>query len=403
MEKANRILVLLFIWLSFCLSSPTLFQAHAAAAPKDTAEKGVDKKQPEPAKKPNGQQPGTVEINPERQQLIGVKKVEAMIQPLQKTIRTVGRIEYDESKLVTVNLKVEGWVERLYGDFTGKYVKKGEPLAEIYSPELLATQLEYINLNKWKRDKAHRFQRNLEFSWGDRYNTTGKMITFDLEALILVAQEKMRFWEITEEQIKKIEESGAPIRTFTLYSPINGYVLQKPAVQGKRVEPGEKLFDLVDLSTVWILSDIYVYELPLVRIGQTAKITISHFPGEEYTSKIDYIYPTISGETRTAKARFTVPNPYGRLKPQMFTSVELKVDLGRRLVIPEDAVIDMGARQAVYVDKGEGYFEPRQVTLGLRANGLVEVLKGIKEGEKIASAANFLIDSESKLKGVFEK
>jgi membrane fusion protein, copper/silver efflux system len=179
-------------------------------------------------------------------------------------------------------------------------------------------------------------------------------------------------------------------------------MIQKPAVQGKRVEPGEKLFDLVDLSTIWIIADIYAYELPLVMIGQTANITISHFPGKEFSSRIDYIYPALSGETRTAKVRFTVPNPDGRLKPQMFTTVELKIDLGKKLVIPEDAVIDTGTRQVVYVDKGEGYFEPRQVTLGSRANGLVEVLKGLKAGEMVASSANFLIDSEAKLKGVLD-
>ncbi len=138
------------------------------------------------------------------------------------------------------------------------------------------------------------------------------MLTFDIEALIQVAQQRMKFWEITDEQIHKIEESGKPIRTFTLYSPMNGYVIQKPAVQGKRVEPGEKLFDMVDLSTVWVIADIYVHELPLVKIGQTANITVSHFPGKEFSSKIDYIYPTLSGETRTAKVRFTLPNPDGR-------------------------------------------------------------------------------------------
>jgi Cu(I)/Ag(I) efflux system membrane fusion protein len=341
-----------------------------------------------------------VEIPSDKQQLIGVKKVEATVRTLEKVIRTIGRIEYDETKLVTVNSKVEGWIERLHADYTGRYVKKGEPLAEIYSPELFATQLEYLNLLEWRHEKAHRFQRNLEFRWGDRYGTTGQMITFDLEAMIQVAQQRMKFWDITEDQIKELEAEGKPKMTFTLHSPVSGYVIQKPAVRGKRFEAGEKLFDLADLSTLWVISDIYVYELPLVKVGQPAKIGLSFLPGKEFTSKIDYIYPLLAGETRTAKVRFIISNPGGQLKPQMFTNVEIKIDLGKRLVIPEDAVIDTGTRKVVYVDKEEGYLEPREVTLGLQGEGVVEVTRGLQTGEKVAAAANFLIDSEAKLKGV---
>ncbi|MDI6729647.1 MAG: efflux RND transporter periplasmic adaptor subunit, partial [Thermodesulfovibrionales bacterium] len=195
-------------------------------------------------------------------------------------------------------------------------------------------------------------------------------------------------------------ETGKPVRTLTVYSPVNGYILQKTALQGMRVMPGEKLFDVADLSNVWIISDIYEYELSLIKTGQRANISLSYFPGKEFSSTIDYVYPTLSGETRTAKVRFSIPNPGGQLKPQMFTNVEVKINLGKRLAIPEDAVIDTGVRQIVYVDKGEGYFEPREVMLGLKADGMVEVLKGLKAGEKIASAANFLIDSEAKLKGI---
>jgi Cu(I)/Ag(I) efflux system membrane fusion protein len=343
-----------------------------------------------------------VEISPDKQQLIGVKKVEATVRPMDKLIRTIGRIEYDETKLVTVNSKVEGWIEKLYVNYTGRYVKEGEPLAEIYSPELFATQLEYLNLLKWRTEKAHRFQRNLEFRWGDRYGTTGQMITFDLEAMIQVAQQRMRFWDITEEQIEELEAEEKPKMTFTLRSPAAGFVIQKPAVQGKRFEVGEKLFDLADLSNLWVISDIYVYELPFVKVGYPAKISFSFLPGKELTSRIDYIYPLLAGETRTAKVRFVIPNPGGQLKPQMFTNVEIKIDLGKRLVIPEDAVIDTGTRKVVYVDREEGYFEPREVTLGLQGEGVVEVTKGLKAGEKVAAAANFLIDSEAKLKGVVQ-
>jgi len=167
-----------------------------------------------------------------------------------------------------------------------------------------------------------------------------------------------------------------------------------------RVMAGEKLFDIADLSSIWITADIYEYELPLLKVGEPATIQLSYFPGREFSSRIDYIYPTLAGETRTAKARFVIPNPGLQLKPQMFTNVELQVDLGKKLSIPEDAVLDTGLRQIVYVDKGNGYFEPREVRIGIRAEKLVEIIEGLKAGDKIAAAANFLIDSEAKLKGV---
>ncbi|MEW6418162.1 MAG: efflux RND transporter periplasmic adaptor subunit [Nitrospirota bacterium] len=328
----------------------------------------------------------TIEIPVDKQQLIGVKTAEVSVMPLHRIIRTVGRIEYDEKRIATVNTKFEGWIEKLFIDYTGRYIKKGEPLAEIYSPELFATQQEFINLLRWARKS-------------DDNNLAG-MLKKDIEAIIEAAKQRLRLYDITEEQINKIAETGTPIRTLTIYSPVSGYVLQKIALQGMRVMPGERLFDVVDLSTVWIVSDIYQYELPLINVNQTAKISLSYIPDKEFSSKIDYIYPALSGETRTAKVRFTIPNPGFQLKPQMFTNIEVKINLGKRLAIPDDAVIDTGIRQIVYVDKGDGYFEPREVAIGLRGEGMVEVTKGLRVGEKVASSANFLINSEAKLKGV---
>jgi Cu(I)/Ag(I) efflux system membrane fusion protein len=336
-----------------------------------------------------GQEAPTVEVPPEKQQLIGVKTSEVSIRPLQKVIRTVGRIEYDERRLATVNTKFEGWIEKLYIDFSGRYVKKGDPLADVYSPELIATQQEFINVIRWARQGRDVKNEHI-----------GRMLTRDADAVVDAARQRLRLWDITDAQIKKIEESEKPIRTLTLYSPVSGYVVQKMALQGMRVMPGEKLFDIADLSTVWITSDIYEYELPLIKVGEAARLSLSYFPGKEFSSKIDYVYPTLAGDTRTAKARFTIPNPGTQLKPQMFTNVEIKIGLGRKLSIPDDAVIDTGTRQIVYVDKGEGNFEPREVMLGLRAEGYREVLMGLKAGEKVATSANFLIDSEAQLKNV---
>lgn len=329
----------------------------------------------------------TVEIPSEKQQLIGVKTTTVAVKPIQKTIRTVGRIEYDERNVSLVNIKFEGWVEKLYVDYAGRYVTKGEPLAEVYSHDLVSTQHEFISLLKWWRD----------IKGGD---DIGSMMSKDVENMIEAVKERFRLWDVTDEQIKKISESAKPIRTLTIYSPVSGYVTEKAAHLGMRVMPGETLFTIADLSTVWIMADVYEYDQPFIKIGQEARISLSYFPGKEFVSKIDYVYPALSGETRTAKARFTIPNPGGQFKPQMFTNVEVKIDLGKRLVVPDDAVIDTGARQIVYVDKGEGNFEPREVKVGLKADGLTEVLQGLKAGEKIASSATFLIDSEAQLKGV---
>jgi membrane fusion protein, copper/silver efflux system len=342
----------------------------------------------------------TVEIPSDKRQTMGLKTAEASIKSLRKTIRTVGRVEFDERKITTVNIKVEGWVEKLYADYTGKYVEKGAPLAEIYSPELLSVQIEYLNLLKWKPSLGLRTQRTIEFSLGDRFNNVGRLTIYDLDPLIEVAKQKLSFWDITEEQIAEIEKSKKPMKTLTVRSPARGYVFQKPAVKGTKVAPGDKLFDIVDLSTVWILADIYEYEMPFVKTGQKARITLSHYPGKEFLSKVDFVYPSLSGQTRTVKARFSIPNPKVLLKPQMFANVEIEVDLGKRLAVPETAVLDTGTRQVVYVDRGDGYFAPRTVKLGIRSNGLAEVLSGIKTGEKVASSAVFLIDSEAKLKGV---
>jgi membrane fusion protein, copper/silver efflux system len=350
---------------------------------------GGPQPQPETEEKQAATEAPTVEIPVDKQQLIGVKVVEVAVKPLQKTIRTVGRIEYDERRMSTVNMKFEGWIEKLHVDYTGRYVKKGEPLAEIYSPELIATQQELINVTKWTKQGREIKDENIS-----------RMLSKDSETIVEAAKQRLRLWDISEVQIKKIEETGKPIRTLTLYSPVSGYVIQKMAIQGMKVMPGEKLFDIADLSSVWIISDIYGDDISLIREGQTALISLSYFPGKDFTSKIDYIYPALSGGTRTSKVRFTIPNPGGKLKPQMFTNVEVKIPLGNKLVVPDDAVLDTGQRQIVYVDKGDGIFEPREVMLGARAEGFREVVMGLKAGEKVATSATFLIDSEAQLKGV---
>jgi membrane fusion protein, copper/silver efflux system len=387
--KISKMIIGLIIGIGLGLSAWPLFaqtHQHGAASEKSRA---LPIK-PDSQKEPVQVEVPTVEIPKDKQQLIGLKTTLVAVRSLQKVIRTVGRIEYDERKMATVNTKYEGWIEKLRVNATGSYVKTGEPLAEIYSPELLATQRELLNAFKWKNST-------------NKDSELGALLTKDAETILDAARQRLKLWDITEEQVKKVEETGQPIKTLTLYSPVSGYVTQKMAVQGMKVMPGDKLFDIVDFSSVWVLADIYENELPVIKLGAQAAISLSYFPDKEFLSKIDYIYPTLSGETRTAKIRFTLPNPGGQLKPQMFTDVNLKINLGKRLVVPEDAVIDTGLRQIVYVDKGDGNFEPREVSVGLKADRMVEVTKGLRVGEKVASSANFLIDSEAKLKGIAPK
>lgn len=342
----------------------------------------------------------TVEIPVDKQKLIGVKTATVSVQPLTKNIRTVGLVEYDQRRLNTINTKLEGWVEKLYINFTGTYVRKGDPIADIYSPELWATQQEFINMVRWaKRSQTRTGNRAAQASGQDDLNVAS-LIDKDAQSLVDAARERLKLWDISDSQIRKIEESEKPIRTLTVYSPFSGYVLQKNVNQGQRIMPGEKLFDIADLSSVWITADIYEFELPLIKVGDPATVQLSYLPGKQFSTHIDYIYPVLEGETRTAKARFSIPNQGGLLKPQMFTNVDLKIGLGRRLAVPPDAVINTGVRRIAYVDKGDGNFEPREVMTGVETEQFVEITSGLKAGDKVASAANFLIDSEAKLKGV---
>jgi Cu(I)/Ag(I) efflux system membrane fusion protein len=303
--------------------------------------------------------------------------------PLEKIIRTVGRVDYDEKRLVTVSPKIGGWIEDLFVDFTGRFVMKGEPLLTIYSPELVSTQEEYLIALQAKRDLV---------------KSPFPEVAGSGNSLAESAKRRLKLWDITDDQIRILEETGQPKKTLTLYSPFSGFVLEKSAYKGMNVMPGMALFKLADLSVVWVLADIYEYELPFVRLGQQASIQLSYLPAETFIGKAIYIYPSLNPETRTAKVRFEFPNPYGKLKPEMYANVEIKVHLGQKVAVPEGAIIDTGIRQMTVVDKGSGYFEPREVKVGAKVDNYYEVIKGLKVGERVVTSAAFLIDSESKLK-----
>ena len=387
------------------------------AAPKEGAVQSGGQQHGQPPAAPAGESPPkspdaaakqeptpapTIEIPPEKQQVIGVRSTPAAVVPLRKTVRTVGRVEYDERKLTTVNTKVEGWIERLYVNYTGTYVKKGERVADIYSPELWATQQEFINLVRWAKKTAPKGAHHTGPGANDQSDAPdlAGMLQKDAEVILDAARKRLKLWDISDAQIRRIEQSETPLKTLAIASPSSGYVQQKYVVQGQRVMAGERLFDVSDLSSVWVVADIYEYEFPFVKEGDVARIRLNAFPDKEYSSRVEFISPTLSAETRTMKVRFSIPNPRGNLRPQMFADVELVVDLGRRLAVPDEAVIDTGLRKIVYIDKGDGIFEPREVVTGAKADKMVEIRSGLKAGDPVASSANFLVDSEAKLKGI---
>jgi membrane fusion protein, copper/silver efflux system len=327
--------------------------------------------------------PATIEISPERQQLIGVRIGTVEKKSLEKLIRTVGRIDYDEKRIFIVSPKVGGWIEDLFVDFTGRFVRKGDPLLTIYSPELVATQEEYL--------LALHAREEWSKSSFPEVSTGGNLLAES-------AHRRLKLWDISDEQIEALRESGKIQKTLTLYSPFSGVVLEKMVNRGMYIMPGTTVYRIGDLSVVWLIADIYEYELPLIRLGQQANMRLSYVADSDFTGKAIYIYPYLDPQTRTAKVRFEFPNPAGLLKPEMFAEVEIKIQLGTRLAVVESAVIDTGVRKIAIIAKGTGYFEPREVQLGTKAEGYFEVIDGISAGERVVTSANFLIDSESKLK-----
>ncbi len=325
----------------------------------------------------------TITISPERLQTIGVKFEFVKLRPLEKIIRTVGRVEIDERRLEHVNIKLEGWIDRLLVNSTGERVSKGQILFTIYSPELVATQEEYLLALKGRKTLG-----SSEFP----------EVAQGAASLLEMTRRRLQLWDITEDHIQDLERTGTVLKTLPIHSPATGTVIKKVAVAGMRVNPGDELYTIADLSRIWIQADIYEYELPSIKPGQTAKVTLSYDPRTVLTARVGFIYPVLDPQTRTAKVRFELANPGERLKPDMYANVELKIPLGTRLAIPRDAVLESGERQVIFIHHGGGKLEWRNVKLGVQAGDWVEVVEGLKEGDHIVTSANFLIDSESQLK-----
>ena len=326
--------------------------------------------------------PGSVMISAAKQQLIGVRTVEAQRERLTRELRTTAQITADETKIAHVHVKINGFIEQVFVDYVGQLVKKGQPLFTIYSPDLVSTQEEYLI--------AKRGEKTLGAS-------PFAEVAQGSQSLLRSARERLKLWDISDGQIRKLDETGEVSRTLTFYSPATGFVMDRKAFPQASVTPDTELYTLADFSTVWADADVFEYEVPFVKVGQHAEMQLSYYPGRRWNGRVSFIYPTVDPTTRTVKIRMEFANPNFTLKPQMFAEVDLKIDYGSQIVVPQEAVLDSGKEQRVFVAKGNGYFEPHEITTGAKLDGKVVVLSGLKAGETVVRSGNFLVDSESRL------
>jgi Cu(I)/Ag(I) efflux system membrane fusion protein/cobalt-zinc-cadmium efflux system membrane fusion protein len=330
-----------------------------------------------------------VQLDLRRQQLIGVRLAAAETATLDRGIRAVGTVAFDETRLADVNVQVDGFVRTLHVNASGVFVAKGQPLFALYSPELLATEQEYL--------LALRAREQVRASANGADEAAGYA-----DRLAGAARQRLALWRLPASEIEELERTRQPRDTVTFTSPASGYVIEKNVVSGQRVMAGERLYRLADLSTVWVEADVYERDLAGVKRGARATVTVDAWPGESFDARVVLVAPALDAATRTARVRFALANPGAKLRPGMFANVELAAASVRGLTVPADAVVDSGTRRFVFVSQGEGFFEPRPVEIGARGNGLIEITKGLAEGEQVASGATFFIDSESQLRAAME-
>jgi len=310
-------------------------------------------------------------ITPDRQRLIGVQTGMTETRSLGRSVRTVGRVAVDETRLHKVSTKFDGYIEKLYANVTGQQIRKGQPLFSVYSPDLLSTQQEYLLALRAAKQSP---------------------------SLLAASRQRLLLWDVTAAEIRELERTGTARKSVTIYSPASGFILNKMAVEGARVMPGEPLFEIANLDRVWIQADVYESELQFVRLGAPATTTLSYAPGRAWTGRVTFIAPTVDPMTRTVKVRSEFDNADGALKPDMFADVVIEQPARRVVVVPDSAVLQTGTRSVVFVVKGDGGLEPRDVSVGTKSGDFYEVLRGLGAGEKVVTQANFLVDSESRLK-----
>jgi membrane fusion protein, copper/silver efflux system len=314
---------------------------------------------------------GAFKISPERQQIIGVKFATVEAGGASRLIRTVGKAAVDETRVGHVHTRIEGWIEKVFVDFTGDVVKKGQPMLTIYSPEMLASQEELLLAARAKDA---------------------------VPSLLDAAKRRLQLWQLSDDQIEQVLRTGQPIRSITVFAPMSGFITVRNAFPNQKVSPESDLYTIVDLTHVWILADLYESDIASIKTGDTAHVTFSNGGAPPITAKVSYIQPQVDPTTRTLQVRLDASNPGMRIKPEMFVNVEFGVPSTQQLTVPADAVLDTGDRQTVFVDLGDGYLEPRSVIVGQRFGDRVTITHGLSAGDRVVSSGTFLIDSESQLK-----
>ncbi len=333
-----------------------------------------------------------VQLTDVQQQLINIRVAPVERAEAARTIRAVGFITYDETKVADLNSKVKGWVQNLYVDKPGQAVKAGDPLMALYSPDLYTAQKEYLLAYQKRRGSGKTTGLSAQMRRFSSQNNQAE------NSLLQAARKRLELWDISEAQIKALEEAGTPKDTLELTAPITGVVIEKNVLLAQMISPGMLLYRIADLSDVWLDAEVYEYELPLIKIGQRAIINVDAYPGKTFEGEISFVYPYLQNKTRTARVRLVLHNPDELLKPGMYGNVTIESGLGDQLLIPASAIFDTGNRQYVFVQVEPGIFVPKEIKLGPRSDDRVVVARGLEGDEQVVVDGNFLLDSESQLK-----
>lgn len=360
---------------AFVLRQPHVTPAAVATSGHD----GHQAAQPQ-----DGTPHSAIALDTRRQQLIGVRSVRVERSEMAPEIRAAGTVTFDETRQAEINTRIDGWIRELYADYTGRAVRRGDSLFTLYSPDLIAEQNEYLLALRGRSEAAE-----------------GGFAEYS-ERLADAARERLMRLEMTSAEIDELARTGRAAETVTFRSPVSGVIVEKAALRGMRVMAGQMLYRIADLSTVWVEAEVYETDLPMIRTGARASVSLQGYPERTFAARVNYIYPSITPETHTARIRVALANPDGLLKPGMLATVRLQTPHSNALILPSDALVDTGTEKLVFLAEGDGRFSPREVRIGRRTGADVEVLSGVKEGDEVAASATFFLDSESQLRGALQ-
>jgi len=365
-------------WHSRTAISAPKIESQVHGAPTPTSASGSSSATPASAETPLV----PVQISAQRLQSIGVKTGEVQRKFVEDEIQTTGNVAVDETRLAYVQVRFSGYIQKVFVDATYQYVRRGQPLFTIYSPDLVATEQEYLVAKQNQQQVA---------------KSTVPGVAAGAVSLVDASAERLKQWNIPQREIARLESSGQVQQDLEIDSPVSGYITEREALPNKYAQPDTRLYTVADLSTIWVFAQVFQNDLGRLKVGDPADLTVDTYPGRTFSGRVDFIYPDVDMSTRTARVRLVFPNPNLKLTPGMFVNVALKIPMGQQVVIPATGVLQSGTRQIAFVDQGGGNLEPREIQLGARVGDNFIVLKGLKAGDKIVTSANFLIDSESQL------